>query len=175
MELIVSRAGNEYRAQWGPHSWRCAVGTGGLTATKREGDGATPVGVWPLRRLLYRDDRLERPRTGLTCRAIAPDDGWCDAPDDPAYNQPVTLPYPASHEVLRREDALYDLVVVLGYNDAPAVPGRGSAIFLHVARDDYGGTEGCVALATPDLLHLLAEAAPGDVVRVLDGAGATGA
>ena len=171
MELIVSRAGDTYRARWGAHTWRCAVGKGGLTETKREGDGATPVGVWPLRRLLYRDDRLARPRTGLTCRAIARDDGWCDAPDDPAYNQPVMLPYPASHEVLRREDALYDLVVVLGYNDAPAVPGRGSAIFLHVARDDYGGTEGCVALAKPDLLHLLAEAAPGDGVRVLNGPG----
>lgn len=166
MELIVTREGDGYRARWGPKTWRCAVGRSGFTADKREGDGATPLGVWPLRRLLYREDRLARPQTGLACQAIAPDDGWCDAPDDPAYNQPVRLPYGASHEVLYRDDALYDLVVVLGYNDAPPMTGLGSAIFLHLARENYSGTEGCVALAQDDLLTLLAGARPGDAVRV---------
>ncbi len=169
MELIVSPAADGYRAVWGPHDWRCAVGKAGLVKAKREGDGATPIGIWPLRRLLYRADRLPRPKTALSCQAIDPTDGWCDAPDDPAYNQPIRLPYAASHEVLCRDDALYDLVVVLGYNDAPPVPGLGSAIFLHLTRDDYGGTEGCVALTREHLLTLLAEAAPGDAVRVING------
>ena len=169
MELIVSPAADGYRAVWGPHDWRCAVGKAGFVEAKREGDGGTPIGVWPLRRLLYRADRLAPPNTALPCLAIGPNDGWCDAPDDPAYNRPVSLPYPASHEVLCREDALYDLVVVLGYNDAPPVPGLGSAIFLHLARDDYGGTEGCVALARDHLLTLLSEAAPGDALRIVTG------
>ncbi|NIA71681.1 L,D-transpeptidase family protein [Pelagibius litoralis] len=167
MELTVSQENGVYRASWGDRRWRCAVGRSGITTAKREGDGATPVGVWPLRRLLYRDDRLEHPKTALSCRTIGDGDGWCDAPEDPAYNQPVQLPYPASHEVLRRDDHLYDLLVVLGYNDAPVVPGLGSAIFLHLAQSDYSGTEGCVALAQADLLTLLSEAGPGDAVRVL--------
>ncbi|MBS0333766.1 MAG: hypothetical protein JSS35_13440, partial [Proteobacteria bacterium] len=111
---------------------RCALGKGGVTpaAEKREGDGASPLGTWTIRRLLYRPDKGPAPATGLPAAAIAPDDGWCDAPDDPAYNQPVKTPYAASHEKLWRDDGLYDLVLVLGYNDAPAVAGKGSAIFL---------------------------------------------
>lgn len=165
----MTRDGEEYRARWGELQWRCAVGHGGFTSTKREGDGATPIGCWPFRRLLYRADRLPAPETALPAAAIAADDGWCDAPDDPAYNQPVRLPYPASHEVMQRSDGLYDLVVVLGYNDDPVVAGRGSAIFLHVAQDDYRGTEGCVALAREHLLRVLAGAGPGDAVRGDDG------
>src|SRR6185312_8513924 len=89
---------------------------------------------------------------------IAPQDGWCDDPADTVYNRPVHLPYRARAERLWREDGIYDLIVPLGYNDAPAVPGLGSAIFLHVARPDFGPTEGCVALARADLLALLADA-----------------
>jgi L,D-peptidoglycan transpeptidase YkuD (ErfK/YbiS/YcfS/YnhG family) len=97
---------------------------------------------------------------------LAEDDGWCDAPDDPAYNQPVRLPYPASAERLWCDDRVYDLIVVLGYNDDPVVPGAGSAIFLHLARPDYAPTQGCIALAATDLLHLLSLARPGDALRV---------
>jgi L,D-peptidoglycan transpeptidase YkuD (ErfK/YbiS/YcfS/YnhG family) len=154
------------RAAWGPAAWRCAIGRGGLGAKTREGDGITPVGRWTLRRVLYRADRLAKPETALPCQAIAPDDGWCDDPTDPAYNRPVRLPYPASHERLSRDDSLYDVVVVLGHNDDPVVPGAGSAVFLHVARGDYGPTEGCVALALPDLLALLKTARPGSAVDV---------
>jgi L,D-peptidoglycan transpeptidase YkuD (ErfK/YbiS/YcfS/YnhG family) len=153
MDLIVTANGV---ARWGSIERRCAIGRGGLSMTKREGDGATPVGIWPCRRVLYRPDRLNPPAGGLAAHALTPDDGWCDAPDDPAYNQPVRLPHPASAETLWRDDRVYDLIVPLGYNDAPAAPGRGSAIFLHVARDDYTPTEGCVALALPDLLDFLA-------------------
>lgn len=149
---------------------RCALGKTGVVpaSEKKEGDGATPVGVWPIRRVLYRPDKLPKPATSLEVAPIKPDDGWCDAPADPNYNRPVKLPYPASHERMWRNDDLYDLVVVLGYNDAPVVPGKGSAIFLHVARPDWGPTAGCVALAKADLLSLLKLARPGDAVAVVD-------
>ena len=94
-------------------------------------------------------------------------DGWCDDPDDPKYNQHVVLPYKASHETLMREDGLYDLVVVLGYNDKPVIAGRGSAIFLHVAQPDFAPTEGCVALALDDLRDVIIESEPGDHIEIL--------
>ena len=146
----------------------CSLGSAGVKVShlKTEGDGASPAGVWPLRRVLYRPDRVREPDTGLPVAAIAPDDGWCDAPDDPAYNRQVKLPYPASAEALWRDDEIYDLVVVLGHNDSPVVPGAGSAIFLHLARPDYAPTQGCVALAAGDLEDLLHQARPGDVLVI---------
>ena len=163
MDLIVSASGE---ARWGELRFRCALGRGGLARDKREGDGATPIGARPMRRLLYRADRIDRPATRLPVLEIAPEDGWCDDPADPAYNRPVRLPYPGRHERLWREDGVYDLVVVLGHNDDPVVPGHGSAIFLHIARPDYGPTEGCVALARADLIRVLADAEAGDRVVV---------
>ena len=147
---------------------RCALGRGGVAAAgaKREGDGATPAGLWPMRRLFYRPDRIAKPVTGLPTTALTPSDGWCDAPQDPAYNTPVQLPYPASAEHLWREDEVYDLIVVLGYNDAPVVAGKGSAIFLHVARPDYSPTEGCVALQRADLLDCLRTASTWDALCI---------
>jgi L,D-peptidoglycan transpeptidase YkuD (ErfK/YbiS/YcfS/YnhG family) len=164
MDLIVSAAGE---AHWGEQVWRCAIGPAGASANKREGDGATPVGRFPLRRLLYRPDRLERPATALPTAPLSPLDGWCDDPSDALYNRLVRLPYPARHEKLWLESHLYDLVVVIGHNDDPVVPGAGSAVFLHVARPDYAPTGGCVALAAGDLLAFLAEAGPGDHLSVL--------
>ena len=155
MDVIVHRDKDIWRAHMGARAWRCAVGKGGIRAQKREGDGATPVGCFALRRVLYRSDRLARPETVLTTAPLDPGDGWCDEPADPAYNTPVRLPYGASCEALWREDGIYDVIVVLGHNDDPPVPGRGSAIFLHVAKADYAHTQGCVALALPDLLELL--------------------
>ncbi|MCA8899681.1 MAG: L,D-transpeptidase family protein [Hyphomonas sp.] len=147
---------------------RCVLGKGGTVpaADKREGDGASPAGTWPMRRVFYRPDRVPPPETGLPVVALSPDDGWCDAPDDPAYNRPVTLPYAASHEKLWRDDHVYDLIVELGYNDAPPVPGRGSAIFMHLARPDWAGTEGCVALPYLDLLDVLRLAKDGSEVEI---------
>jgi len=166
-DLHVFLAEGEPRVRWSGITRRCAIGRGGLGLKRQEGDGITPIGRWPMRRLLYRADRLSRPATLLPCQPIGPDDGWCDDPADPAYNRPVRLPYAASHERLARDDHLYDLVVVLGYNDDPVVAGAGSAVFLHLARDDYGPTEGCVALALPDLLAVLGSAQPGSAVEVL--------
>ena len=135
-------------------------------ADKRESDGATPLGAWPLREALFRPDRGDPPATALPLHAIAPADGWSDDPADPRYNRPVALPHAFRHERLWREDGLYDLVVPLGFNDDPPAPGRGSAIFLHCAHPAYAPTEGCIALARADLERLLARAAPGDLLEV---------
>ena len=163
MNLLVDPAGI---ARWRELRLRCALGRGGITRGKREGDGATPAGSWPMRRLLYRADRIKPPQTALPSSAIRPDDGWCDAPKDANYNMPVRLPYRDSAENLCRADGAYDLIVPLGYNDAPVVSGAGSAIFLHVARPDFTATEGCVALALADLLTVLGEADCGSHVIV---------
>lgn len=168
MDLLVGHGDGLWRARCGALSWRCAVGRGGARRDKREGDGATPVGRWPLRRVLYRPDRLEAPACALPVDPLKPDDGWCDAPDDPRYNRPVTLPYPARHERLWREDALYDIVVVLGHNDDPPRAAAGSAVFLHLATPDYGPTEGCVALAREDLLTYLRLAEPTSAIEVTE-------
>ncbi len=146
---------------------RCALGRSGVIASelKREGDGASPLGVWPIQRVLYRADRIAAPITALPISAILEDDGWCDAPDDPAYNRPVRLPYPASCERMWRDDEVYDIVCVLGHNDPPRAR-FGSAIFLHCARPDYSPTEGCIALARADLEALLALAGPGASLEI---------
>ncbi len=154
MDLAVSGDG---WALWNGRRMRCALGRAGVSAQKREGDGASPAGSFAMRKLLYRPGRESRPSTKLAMRALKITDGWCDDPADPAYNRPVTLPYKARAETLWRQDRLYDLVVPLGYNDDPVRPGLGSAIFLHLAREDYGPTEGCVALSRADLLGVLAE------------------
>jgi L,D-peptidoglycan transpeptidase YkuD (ErfK/YbiS/YcfS/YnhG family) len=106
--------------------------------------------------VLYRADRGPPPRCAVPVEPLAPSDGWCDDPADKAYNGPVSLPYAGRHEELWRADPLYDIVGVLGWNDAPVVRGRGSAIFLHLARTDYAPTEGCIALSLPDLRAALA-------------------
>ena len=137
-------------------TFRCALGRGGIRLHKEEGDGATPTGPLPLRRVLYRADRLAPPACAVPVEPIAPQDGWCDDPADPAYTRPVRLPYAGRHEEMWRSDSVYDVVGVLGWNDQPVVRGRGSAIFLHLARPDFAPPEGCIALAGPDLLRLLA-------------------
>ena len=144
---ILHHAGQRYRA---------ALGKGGITGDKREGDGATPAGLLPLRRVLFRADRVKRPGAAVPVALLAPGDGWCDDVSDRAYNTMVRLPCAARHEALWRDDAIYDVIGVLGWNDAPVVRGRGSAIFLHVARADFAPTEGCVALELRDLLAVLA-------------------
>ncbi|MDZ4866930.1 MAG: L,D-transpeptidase family protein [Alphaproteobacteria bacterium] len=147
-------------ARFGRSRYKCAVGYGGIRADKKEGDGATPAGSWPIRHVLFRPDRVRIPKMKFDVRDLKPNDGWCDAPSDLNYNRPVQLPYAASAEALWRKDGIYDVIAVLGYNDDPVVPGRGSAIFLHIARANYSPTVGCVALARENLLVFLSKATP---------------
>jgi L,D-peptidoglycan transpeptidase YkuD (ErfK/YbiS/YcfS/YnhG family) len=157
MDLIVTARMGETRglARLGDRTFDCALGRSGLVPDKREGDGGTPIGRFPFRRLLYRADRVARIETRLPARHIERDDGWCDDPASPDYNKPVRLPHPARHEEMWLETPLYDLVVVIGHNDNPVVPGAGSAVFLHVARNDWGPTAGCIAFRREDLLAIL--------------------
>jgi len=143
---------------------RASIGRAGIAQDKREGDGASPAGVWPMRRLFFRPDRVT-PKTALPIQEIRPGDGWCDDAARPEYNRLVRLPFAGSHERMWMESGLYDLVVELGYNDDPPVTGKGSAIFLHVARPDFGATAGCLALPREDLLAVLAEIGPGASVE----------
>lgn len=138
----------------------CAIGRAGLTHAKREGDGASPVGRYGLLQAFWRPDAGPRPRTGLSLRAIRPNDGWCDDPGDVRYNRPVTLPYGARAERMHREDRQYDLVVDIAANRGPIVRGKGSAIFMHVARPGLAPTAGCVALAPDALARLLPRLSP---------------
>jgi len=146
--------------------YRCALGKSGVSTGKREGDGATPLGRFALRQVFYRPDREAPPPCRLAVQALTPQDGWCDDPASVDYNRFVRLPYAHRHELLWREDHVYDLLVVVGYNDAPVVPGLGSAIFLHLARKNYAPTEGCVAFARADLLAILRALGPCSAVEI---------
>ena len=166
MNLIVTSAKDGAWLDWGAGKRRAAIGPGGIAIKGGEGDGITPRGSFPVREIFYRADRISKPATALPLRALEKDDGWCDAPGDPNYNRRVLLPYPASAEQMWRADHLYDLVAVLGYNDDPVVPGKGSAIFLHLARPDFSATHGCVALTRDDWLAAIAQLKPGDQVMI---------
>ena len=144
-----------------------AIGRGSIRALKREGDGGTPLGRFPIRLVLYRADRSFRPRTPLPVRAIAETDGWCDDPLDRNYNRLIRLPAQRSAERLRRDEPLYDLVFVLGHNDRPRIRGKGSAIFVHLARPGYAPTEGCIAFSRRDLCAVLAELRRGTAFVVM--------
>ena len=154
-------------ASLGERRWRCVVGAGGVREDKVEGDAATPAGEYPLRHIYFRNDRLVLPKVRLPARPIGERDGWCDDPQSPAYNRLIHLPSSSSHEKMWREDGLYDLVVVVGYNDNPPEGEWGSAIFLHIARQDMSPTRGCVAFARDDLLELVTLIGPATRINVL--------
>jgi L,D-peptidoglycan transpeptidase YkuD (ErfK/YbiS/YcfS/YnhG family) len=154
------------RLSWPGGSTRAACGRSGVRTDKHEGDGATPAGKFLLLQAYYRPDRLAAPATELPLLALKPSDGWVDQSGDRHYNRLVALPYPAHHEEMWRADGAYDLVVVIGYNTDPPVAGRGSAIFLHVARPDYSATEGCIAIQRDILAGLLARLGPSSTITI---------
>ena len=164
--MALLRVHPEGFATFGRWSFACALGRAGIVGTKTEGDGGTPVGQFALRRLYYRHDRMGCPRTLIPTMPVQPHQGWCDDPVSPNYNRAVTLPSRFGHERLWRADGLYDLVLTIGHNDRPVRPAAGSAVFIHVAHPAMTPTEGCVAFAAGDLLHLLAILAPGDMIRI---------
>jgi L,D-peptidoglycan transpeptidase YkuD (ErfK/YbiS/YcfS/YnhG family) len=150
----ISLAYSVGRLTWPGGETRAVCGRGGVRTD------------FPLLYGYYRADRIARPASGLRMTALQPDDGWVDDPADPNYNRPVKLPYPASHEEMWLADGLYDLVVVIGYNMEPVAPGRGSAIFLHVARPDFSPTAGCIAIGREVLVGLLGLLGPGSAITI---------
>ena len=149
-------------------TYRCALGRGGMLTHKVEGDGATPTGTYPLLRLFWRSDKITSIETLLPHQNLNFDDGWCDDPTHPEYNQLVNLPFSASHERMWRDDDLYDLVIEIGHNNNPVVPGDGSAVFIHIASPGYAATEGCIALAKEDLLMLIQKWTTATKVKVFN-------
>jgi len=149
----------KYYIQIGDEQFRASIGKSGVIADKKEGDGGTPLGAFTIREIYYRPDRINPKdiHTDFPLIKLNPNDGWCDDPTAPEYNTPVTLPFKPSHEELWREDHIYDIIAVLSYNIDPVIKGKGSAIFLHIARDNYSGTAGCIALKKEDLLKFLSE------------------
>ena len=133
----------------------CALGRGGISSRKREGDGATPLASMRILSGYFRRDHVAASSTRLAMTPIAKNLGWCETPDDRNYNRPVKMPYGASHETMRRIDRLYDVCLVLDWNLSPRRRGRGSAIFFHLARPGFTPTQGCVAVTERVMLRLL--------------------
>lgn len=142
------------------HAIQVALGRGGIRADKREGDGGTPRGVFHPVRVWWRKDRHVRPRTALPIRPIRPDDGWCEEPGERRYNQPIRLGAATAGDRLTRADHLYDFIIEIDHNTRPRISGRGSAVFLHLARENFGPTAGCIAMTRPALLRLVARLTP---------------
>lgn len=154
-DLVLSPLGLLFRGRRYP----CTIGRGGLSPAKREGDGVTPVGCHRITAMLYRPDRMAPPAPWA--RPIGPRDLWSDDPGLPDYNECVRAPYPGSHEVMRRADPLYDLVLVTNWNRPGAIPGRGSCIFVHQWRRPGYPTAGCVALRRDHLRRIARALSPG--------------
>jgi L,D-peptidoglycan transpeptidase YkuD (ErfK/YbiS/YcfS/YnhG family) len=152
--------------QAGPVTLPVALGRSGVKANKREGDGATPRGCFRLKRLWWRADRHPRPTTRLPVRRIMPQDGWCENPADRRYNMPVNVPPGSKADRLARKDGLYDFIIEIDHNTRPRVAGRGSAVFIHVARPGFAPTAGCVALTMNSLRRLLARVGPRTSIMV---------
>ena len=161
--LLVRAAAGNPRRGWltaGPHTMPVALGRSGIVANKREGDGGTPTGTFRPKRLWWRADRHPRPQTFLPVRAIRPDDAWCEDPASRHYNQPLKVGRDDSGDRLRRDDHLYDFIIEIDHNTSPRIAGRGSAVFLHLARADFSPTAGCVSTTKSAMLHLLRQIGP---------------
>lgn len=154
LDLVVNRWGARFMGR----RFACSVGRGGITSTKREGDGGTPVGTHRIVGMLYRPDRIARPADWAM--PIGPHDLWSDDMRDPDYNLMVRAPHPFGHERLTRADPQYDLVLITDWNWPDATPGKGSAIFIHTWRRPRHPTAGCVGFARQDLLWIAARLRP---------------
>ena len=166
--VVVAAAGDRRRGLVMAGGLRapCALGYTGISRRKREGDRATPAGSFGFVAVLYRPDRVQRPRTALPVTVINQDSGWCDDPADPAYNHPISLPHAASHERLWRDDRLYDIIVVIDYNMSPVKRGAGSAIFLHIAGPNFPPTGGCIAVTPETMRRLLPLIGPRTLIAI---------
>jgi L,D-peptidoglycan transpeptidase YkuD (ErfK/YbiS/YcfS/YnhG family) len=165
---VAARPGERTRG-WlraGPLQLPVALGRSGIAANKREGDGATPRGSFRLVRLWWRADRMPHPRTMLPSRRIGRCDAWVEDPADRRYNRPVLRGAADAGDRLWRADHLYDLIIELDHNTRPRVAGRGSAVFVHVARPGFGPTAGCVALDQARLRGLLSRLGPKTRIKI---------
>ena len=149
-------------------TFTCAFGKAGFSTNKVEGDNCTPIGKFSIRRVFYRADKISMPTVHEDISPIPISDnmGWSDDKDDVHYNTLIQFPYEHSAEKMHRDDDVYDIVVELGYNDRPIVRGCGSAVFFHIARQGYIGTEGCIAISMPDMLAVLTVITPDTIMHI---------
>ena len=150
MKLVVKNGFLTYQN----YKYKCSIGYNGLTNNKSEGDGCTPIGTFKINKILYRPDKINNYKFNLDSEIIEKKNGWCDDIESDLYNQKINFPFNQSAEHLYRNDDLYDIVCVIDFNLNPIIKGKGSAIFLHVASDDYSPTHGCVAIKKDELLKL---------------------
>ena len=149
-------------------TYKCAIGLSGISDSKKENDGTTPAGQYKIRGVLYRPDRIPSPDTFLRVEPLKKNDVWCDNPEKTEYNLKVTHSKGLTTEKLWRKDSLYDLILVVGYNDDPVIEGKGSAIFIHVAKPNYEPTRGCIALKLGDFYQILKRLKPQDTILILN-------
>lgn len=162
-EIRIHAAAANHCRGWliaGPQMIQVALGRGGIIANKREGDGGTPKGAFQPRRLWWRADRHPRPSTFLPVRAIRSDDAWCEDPASRHYNRPLKIERGNSGDRLMRDDHLYDFIIEIDHNTRPTIAGRGSAVFLHLARTNFSPTAGCISMTKSAMLHLLRQTGP---------------
>ncbi len=141
--------------EFGHQHFPCRIGRSGVATTHREGNGATPRGIFDISYILYRPDRVKKIKTALKMFPIKPNDSWNDDPRSRSYNKPLGHLIEGSDEALWRTDSLYDLIFVITQNTAPNIRGLGSAIFLHVSQENRAFTEGCIAISTQNINRIL--------------------
>ena len=137
--------------------FRCALGKGGVKKKIIEGDNITPRGTFKIIKIYYRPDKIKKIKTLIKKIKIKKNMGWCDDPNSDFYNKQIKLPTKLSHEKLYRNDNLYDLIAVLNYNTNPIIKSKGSAIFIHIAKNSYKKTKGCIALKKKHLVKLISQ------------------
>ena len=146
--------------------FKCSIGYNGLSNKKYEGDGCTPIGHFKIKKILYRPDKINDYKFALDSEVIKKLDGWCDDINSDLYNQKIEFPFNLSAEHLYRNDDLYDIVCIIDYNLNPIIRGKGSAIFLHVASEDYSPTQGCIALKKEELIQIAIKLDKGSTITI---------
>ena len=146
--------------------FRCAIGKAGIKKKEKEGDNITPKGIFKITNIYYRSDKIKNIKTPIKTIKIKKKMGWCDDPHSIHYNKQIKLPSKFSHEKLYRKDNLYDLFLVINYNTNPVIKNKGSAIFLHIAKDSYKKTKGCIALKKEDLIQLISKIKKNTKIRI---------
>ena len=146
--------------------FRCAIGKAGIKKKRKEGDNITPKGIFKITKIYYRSDKIKNIKTPIKTIKIKKKMGWCDDPHSIHYNKQIKLPSKFSHEKLYRKDNLYDLFLVINYNTNPVIKNKGSAIFLHIAKDSYKKTKGCIALKKEDLIQLISKIKKNTKIRI---------
>ena len=152
--IIINKSG---LIKYKNFKFRCALGKAGIGKKKREGDNVTPTGTFKIVKIYYRSDRVKKISSKLRLIEITKNMGWCDDPNSKNYNQLINLPNRDGHEKLFKKNNIYDIIVVLNYNMKPVIKNKGSAIFIHIAKNNYQPTQGCIALKKNDLLKLLSK------------------